>query len=154
MAEVVDRQSKQLARFVADLLDASRLHHAVEVPCEMREGNVVTVLNAALDAVKPALQSRAQTLAMQAPDRATALHCDPVRLAQAVSKALRNASAHSPDRAQIELAIKIDHNILLISVTDFGARTDPNMIERAAEPFVQGARALGACRQVRDWDWQ
>ena len=143
MADVVDRQSKQLARFVADLLDASRLHHVAEVPCEMRDSDIGSVLDVALDGVDPTLRSRGQTLALRVPDRATALRCDPMRLAQALSNALRNASAHSPDGAQIELSVGIDRDMLLISVDDRGAGIDPNVIERASEPFVQGATAPG-----------
>lgn len=143
MADVVERQSKQLARFVADLLDASRLHHASEVPCAMRDSDVGSVLDAALDAVDPTLRSRGQTLAIRAPDRSTALRCDPARLAQALGNALRNASAHSPDGAQIELCVGADRDMLLISVDDLGAGIDADVIERAAEPFVQGATAPG-----------
>lgn len=143
MADVVERQSKQLARFVADLLDASRLHHVSEVPCEMRESDIGSVIDMALDAVNHILRSRRQTLAIRTPDRSPPLRCDPVRLAQALGNALRNASAHSPDGAQIELAIRADHDMLLISVDDLGAGIDPDIIERASEPFVQGASAPG-----------
>lgn len=143
VADIVERQSKQLARFVADLLDASRLHHATEVPCAMRDSDVGSVLDAALDSVDHTLRSRRQTLAIRAPDRSTALRCDPVRLSQALGNALRNASAHSPDGAQIELDVGTDRDRLFISVDDLGAGMDPDLVERASEPFVQGATAPG-----------
>ena len=53
MAEVVDRQSKQVARFVADLLDASRLRRASQGPCYVRDADLGSVMDTALDPLEP-----------------------------------------------------------------------------------------------------
>jgi signal transduction histidine kinase len=143
MADIVDRQSKQLARFVGDLLDASRLHRAGEVPCEVCETDLGAVMDAALDPLGPTLQSRGQTLSGNAVDRSTKLRCDPARVAQALGNILRNASAHSPDGAEIALRVYADVDKLLLVVDDRGAGINAELAKRAAEPFVQGAPAMG-----------
>jgi signal transduction histidine kinase len=143
MAAMVDRQSKQLARFLADLLDASRMHRAREIPCEMREARLGDVLDAALDPVGATLLARRQTLSQNAVDRAAQLRCDPARVAQALGNVLRNASAYSPDGAEIALRVYADADKLLLVVDDRGAGMESDLAERAAEPFVQGAPAYG-----------
>jgi signal transduction histidine kinase len=143
MAEMVDRQSKQLARFLADLLDASRLHRAREVPCEMQDTDLGAVIDAALDPLGSTLLSRRQTLLTNAMDRTATLRCDPARVGQAIANILRNASYYSPDGAELALCVHADAGMLSVVVEDSGAGIDPNLIERAAEPFVQGAPAAG-----------
>jgi signal transduction histidine kinase len=143
MADIVDRQAKQLARFVDDLLDASRFHRARDVPCELRETSLGAVLDAALDPLGPALLSRRQSLSINELDRGAALRCDPARVAQALGNVLRNASAHSPDGAEIELRIYTDADKLLFVVDDHGSGIEADFAERAAEPFVQGPPADG-----------
>lgn len=143
MAETVDRQSKQLARFLADLLDASRLHRAREVPCEMHDADLGAVIDAALDPLGPTLLSRRQSLSTNPIDRAVKLRCDPARVAQAIANILRNASHHSPDGADIALSVYPDDDTLVIVVDDCGAGIEADLIPRAAEPFVQGAPAAG-----------
>lgn len=138
MADIVDRQSKQLARFVADLLDASRMHRAKEVPCELREAEFGSVLDAALDQLAPTLQARRQTLLKTVIDRSAKLHCDGARVAQALGNILRNASAHSPDGGEIALSARADGEKLLLIVDDSGAGINAEFAKRAAEPFVQG----------------
>jgi len=141
--EVLDRQSKQLARFVADLLDASRLHRAGEIPCVASETSLGAVLDAALDPLGPTLLARRQSLSKNEFDRSAQLRCDPARVAQAVGNVLRNASAHSPDGTEIALRVHLDAGKLLLVVEDSGAGIDPDFVEQAAEPFAQGAPAEG-----------
>lgn len=143
MANIVDRQSKQLARFVADLLDASRMHRAAEVPCELKKTHLGEVLDAALDPLEPTLRSRRQTLSEKVIDRSVRLLCDPARVAQALGNILRNASAHSPDGAEIALSACADGDKLLLIVEDRGAGINSEFAKRAAEPFVQGPTAPG-----------
>lgn len=143
MAEMVDRQSKQLSRFLADLLDASRLHRAREVPCEIRDADLGAALDAALDPLGPTLSSRRQVLSIDAIARSTKLRCDPARIGQAIANILRNASSYSPDGAELALTVRANANDLLVIVEDAGAGIDAKMIDQAAEPFVQGPPAAG-----------
>ncbi|WP_197065392.1 sensor histidine kinase KdpD [Massilia sp. 9096] len=143
MVDIVDRQAKQLARFVTDLLDASRLHRAEEVPCELCETQLSAVLDAALDPLGPILKSRGQTLSENVVDRFAKLRCDPSRVAQALSNILRNASFHSPDGAEITLKVYSDGDKLMLVVDDHGAGINAELAKRAAEPFVQGAPPVG-----------
>ncbi|WP_081934149.1 PAS domain-containing sensor histidine kinase [Massilia sp. 9096] len=143
MVDIVDRQSKQLARFVTDLLDASRLHRSEEVPCEVCETHLSAVLDAALDPIGPILKSRGQTLSENVFNRFAKLRCDPARVAQALANILRNASSHSPDGAEITLKAYSDGDKLMLVVDDRGAGINAELAKRAAEPFVQGATPIG-----------
>ena len=58
MAEIVERQAKQLARFIADLLNAARLVGAPPVPVAMRDSCVGEVLDLAADVVAGPARAR------------------------------------------------------------------------------------------------
>jgi signal transduction histidine kinase len=101
MASVVQRQTKQLARFIADLLDASRVDCVHVLPVEPRECTKAEIASLSLDAVKPLVQLRNQRLSIEIDDSTAELHCDPERIAQALRNVLFNASAFTPDGEEI-----------------------------------------------------
>jgi signal transduction histidine kinase len=143
MADIVDRQAKQLARFIADLLNAARLDGAAEVPVAIRDSCVGEVVDLAVDVVASAAHARCQTLSVDAGDRQATLHCDPERLAQALGNALLNASEHSPCDAEIRLHARIVDDLFQARVGDDGAGVEPGRLEVIFQPFTSFATAAG-----------
>jgi signal transduction histidine kinase len=135
MGCMVERQTRQLARLIGDLLDASRIEHACDIPVAMRATSVGSVLELARDVADGVLRGRGQALCLdgEAPD--AALWCDPERLAQALGNALLNASEFSDDGAEISLAIAVEGPLLEVQVTDSGIGVEAGELHAMFEPF-------------------
>jgi signal transduction histidine kinase len=140
---VVERQAKQLARFIVDLLDASRVDSVHELPVEPRPCTGHEVVTLALDAVEPAVRARGQRLRVDVDDGESALRCDPERVAQALGNVLSNASAFSPDGEELRLLARIDGHVLRLEVADRGAGIAPEDLAHVFEPFERRAVAPG-----------
>lgn len=144
LAAVVERQTKQLSRFIKDLLDASRIHRLGELQVTRRPCTENDILALALDAVEPDVRSRKQRLVVEVNDRDAELLCDPERVAQALSNILCNASAFTPDGAEICLRVFVDGDVLRAEVIDCGAGISAEDLPHVFEPFER--RAVGPGR--------
>jgi signal transduction histidine kinase len=135
MARVIERQTRQLARFIADLLDGARIEHACDIAVAMRASSIASVLELARDVADGILRARGQTLYVDAGAQDAALWCDPERVAQALGNALLNASEFSDDGAEICVSITIDGALLEVQVTDRGIGVEAAQLTAMFEPF-------------------
>jgi len=139
MARVIERQTRQLARFIDDLLDASRVEQACDIPVALRAASLRDVMALARDVAEGVLRGRGQTLRVDLGAAEgvldTTLWCDPGRLAQALGNALLNASEFSDDGAEVALAARIDGAFLEISVSDNGIGVEASELLAMFEPF-------------------
>ena len=143
MAGVVQRQTRQLARFIADLLDASRVDCVHTLPVELRVCTKHEIVNLSLDAVETLVRSRNQRLIVEVDNPDAALRCDPERVAQALGNVLCNASAFTPDGEEICLRVYIEGNMLRAEVIDCGAGIAAQDLQHIFEPFERRALAPG-----------
>lgn len=139
MAEVVERQAKQLSRFIADLLQAARLDGPEAVPIAQRDTDVGEVLDQAVDIASTSIRARGQSLRIDACDRDAGLRCDPERIAQALGNALLNASDYSPVGSDIALRAAVGGGLLEASVRDEGMGIEPGRLGEIFEPFKRFA---------------
>jgi len=143
MAGVVQRQTRQLARFIADLLDASRVDCVHALPVEPRICTKREIVNLSLDAVETLVRSRKQRLIVEVDNADAELMCDPERVAQALGNVLCNASAFTPDGEEICLRVFIEGNVLRAEVIDCGAGIAAEDLQHIFEPFERRALAPG-----------
>jgi signal transduction histidine kinase len=143
MAGVVQRQTRQLARFIADLLDASRVDCIHTLPVEPRRCTKHEIVNLSLDAVETLVRSRNQRLIVEFDNPDAELRCDPERVAQALGNVLCNASAFTPDGEEICLRVYIEGNVLRAEVIDCGAGIAAEDLQHIFEPFERRALAPG-----------
>jgi signal transduction histidine kinase len=143
MAGVVQRQTRQLARFIADLLDASRVDCVHTLPVEPRSCTKHEIVNLSLDAVETLVRSRSQRLIVEVDNPDAELRCDPERVAQALGNVLCNASAFTPDGEEICLRVYIEGNVLRAEVIDCGAGIAAEDLQHIFEPFERRALAPG-----------
>ena len=147
MARVIERQTRQLARFIDDLLDGARIDHACEIPVAMRAASLDEVLACARDMVEGLLRERGQQLHTEIDLREPAwngvLWCDPERLGQALGNALHNASQYSDNGAGISLAVAVDGVFLEIRVIDAGIGVEAGELLLMFEPFRKFASHPG-----------
>lgn len=138
--DVIDRQVKQMARLLEDLLDVSRVSHD---KLELRRERVTLaeVVDGALETSRPLIQEKEQRLAVTLPEEPVVLDADPVRLAQVFSNLLNNASKYSEEGAPIRLAAERDGDDVVVSVRDEGIGISDELLPRVFEVFSQGARS-------------
>lgn len=141
---VVERQAGQLARFIADLLDASRLNCACVLPVMRRMCVQDDILVMAVNAVEPVMHGRRQRLVVDISEKAShVLDCDPERVAQALGNVLSNASAGTPDGKAFHLRAYVSKDMLVLEVADAGTGITAVDLQHVFEPFQRRAVAPG-----------
>jgi diguanylate cyclase (GGDEF)-like protein len=137
---IIERQVAHMSRLVGDLVDLSRVHTGKLRldPCRV---DLISIVDAALDACRPAMELRLQNFDVQLPADAVEIDADPVRLAQVLSNLLGNASKYTPEGGDIALAVQVVGDSLVMTVTDNGIGITAAALPLVFEPFVQDPHA-------------
>ena len=131
---VIDRQARQMARMIEDLLDVSRF--AMDKVTIRRE--VFDLADAIRDAVvATSAGHRAGTRHVSVDAPAVWVDGDQVRIEQVVANLLDNAFKFSAAHARVTLRREGDQAVL--EVADDGEGIAPEFLEHVFEPFVRGA---------------
>lgn len=136
---IVERQTTQLARFITDLLDASRIDCVHQLPIKPRLCTEKELLELTLDIVEPVTKVRSQDLKVNTATADLQFCCDVERVAQALSCVLLNASAYSSDGKEFHLRITVKNAELSFEVIDFGTGIAAEDLAHVFEPFVKRA---------------
>lgn len=139
--EVLDRQVKHLARLIDDLLDVSRLTHG-KIELQRQTIDASIVLDQAVEAVRPTIEQRGQTLTISASREPLPVHADPLRLEQVITNLLTNAVKYTPEGGRIAVAAARQDETIVLSVKDNGVGISPERIPQMFELFTQGDRTL------------
>ncbi|WP_426209017.1 ATP-binding protein [Massilia sp. TWP1-3-3] len=145
MADMVERQVKQLSRFVSDLLDASNLAQD-GISIVKRAVPLLGVLDCAIDELLPKAQTRKQRVAVHFDDRGTTVICDPERTAQALANVMLNASAFTGDEGHISIKATVEGEWLTVAVKDNGIGIDSAHMGQLFNPYSQFATHAGRLR--------
>nr|MDQ3028399.1 HAMP domain-containing histidine kinase [Pseudomonadota bacterium] len=137
ITDVLDRQVRQLARLVDDLMEVSRFASG---KIELRKERIAvsSAVSAAVEASRPAIDRARHHLEIELPAQALHLDADAVRLAQVLSNLLNNAAKYSQPGGHITLAVARQDRGVVIRVRDTGDGIAPEMQERIFGMFVQG----------------
>ncbi|MDQ2821436.1 MAG: ATP-binding protein [Pseudomonadota bacterium] len=103
---VIERQVAQLAGLVGDLMEVGRISSG---KLDIKRAPVLlrTVIEQAVEATRPLLDARQQPLMVTLPDDAVWLDGDALRLTQAFSNLLTNASKYSPREAPVMVLARV-----------------------------------------------
>lgn len=134
--QVIERQTAHMARLIEDLLEASRISRG-QMALRMQATTLRAALLAAVETVRPALESRNHTLLREVPEEPIWLDGDPVRLAQVFINLLNNSAKFTPPNGHIELRVVIEGRQAVISVRDDGIGISPQMLPRVFDLFSQ-----------------
>jgi signal transduction histidine kinase len=133
--EVIERQARQMARLVEDLLDVSRL--AMGKLTLHRERTDLAALTNRI--VATWLQMRPERAAHTKCDLATAwVDADRTRIEQILANLLDNAEKFSAGRGSIQVRVRVESGSAVLEVEDEGQGISPEDIPRIFELFVQG----------------
>jgi len=132
----IDRNTRAQAQLIEDLLDVSRII-ARKLRLDRRPVNLVPVIEAALDSVRPAAQ--AKQLEIEIEDRLglEPAAADPDRLQQIVWNLLSNAVKFTPAGGRITIGLAPADSMIEITVADTGPGIRPEFLSHAFERFSQ-----------------
>ena len=139
--EVIDRQMRQMARIIDDLLDVSRITRDV---LELRRERVdlATVLHAAIETSEGLIETSGHELEVILPPHPIFLQGDVTRLAQVFSNLLSNAAKFSDPGSRITLVAERRGDEVVVAVRDTGIGIPKEMQPYIFDMFVQVDRSL------------
>ncbi len=139
--DVMQRQTRQLARLVDDLMDASRItRDQLVLNLESLElGNTIREL---AETWRPVATSLGLELSVRIPREKLHAQADPVRIAQIVSNLLSNACKYTEAGGRVELRLERQGGSAVITVRDTGIGIPPESLRDIFEMFFQLDRSL------------
>ncbi|HWE37330.1 MAG TPA: ATP-binding protein [Isosphaeraceae bacterium] len=140
-SDVVERQVRQLARLIDDLLDVSRITSG-KIRLRKEFVDAGPILDHAIESARPLIDQRRQTLAVAIERGGLPLHADVTRVEQIVLNLLTNAAKYTESGGRIWLAARQEGDRVVISVRDNGIGVPPEKLPEMFRLFSQGDRSL------------
>jgi two-component system CheB/CheR fusion protein len=139
--QVIERQSRHMARLLDDLLDVSRITRGKlqlrDEPFDLR-----LAIESAVEATSPLLTDRKIQLDLALPKEPVHVRGDLARLQQVCANLLSNAATYSPPGSRVELRLAAQGGHALLRVVDRGFGIEPDMIGKIFELFVQAEQRI------------
>jgi two-component system CheB/CheR fusion protein len=140
--DVLERQSRQMARLLDDLLDASRVTQN-KIELRRRVVDLRSIAAEAADVVRPQAQDRQLALDVDLDAEPLWVLGDVTRLQQVQVNLLSNAVKYTPSGGRITLQATRDGNgAAVVRVADTGAGIPAHMLESVFDLFVQAKHTL------------
>jgi signal transduction histidine kinase/ActR/RegA family two-component response regulator len=145
--QVIDRQTRHLARMVDDLLDISRITLG-KIDLKPRRVDLQEVVERCLRELGTAAQAERQDLTLAVNTEPVEVDGDPVRLEQIVSNLLHNAIKYTPPGGRIEISVGRSpgsqgaEGEAVIRVSDSGIGIPEEMLPRIFDLFTQVESSL------------
>jgi PAS domain S-box-containing protein len=134
--ETIERNAKDQAKLVEDLLDISRVVSG-KLLLSVRPVDAAQIMEAAIDSIRPAAEAKSIDLQLHLSPQACLLSGDPDRLQQVVWNLLSNAVKFTPRGGKVEARVeRVDAN-MQITVSDSGAGISPEFLPYVFDRFTQ-----------------
>jgi signal transduction histidine kinase/ActR/RegA family two-component response regulator len=134
--QVIERNARLQAQLIEDLLDMSRIVSG-KVRLELEEVDVAEVVQAAIDAARPAAIAKAIELAADVPVGIARVSADPARLQQVLWNLLANAVKFTPDGGRVAVTLRVESGSARVTVQDSGIGIDAGFLPHVFDPFRQ-----------------
>jgi signal transduction histidine kinase len=142
--EAIERNARKQLQLIEDLLDTSRIN-AGQFRLEVDLIDLSTVIDAAIDVVRPAIDAKGLQLKTNFPGFGPSILGDERRLQQALWNLLSNAVKFTPEGGLIEIHLEYADFHAHVVVRDTGNGIDPELLPHVFERFRQG-HLSGAAR--------
>ena len=133
-----NRQTRQLARLVEDLMDISRISQG-KLDLRMERIAICQTARAAADAIAPLMESRGQELRCDITPETLFVRGDAARLEQVLTNLLSNAAKYTEPGGTIGLSVQRQDGEAVVQVTDTGIGIDPPVLPQIFDMFHQVA---------------
>jgi signal transduction histidine kinase/ActR/RegA family two-component response regulator len=139
--DVIERNTRAQAQLVEDLLDMSRIIQG-NVRLGMEPLDLATVVEAAVEALKPTADARRLSVVCTAPQGVALVSGDQSRLQQVAWNLLSNALKFTPPGGRIEAVITVDGADALLRISDTGEGIAPEFLPHVFDRFRQENAAV------------
>ncbi len=141
-ADVIDRQSRQLARLLEDLLDAARI---TQGKLELRKQRVAlsAIVMMAVETTRPLFEANDQKLDVTLPAETVHVEADSTRMAQVLGNLLNNAAKYTDRGGSIALSAALRDGRVAISIKDTGSGIAAADLSRVFDLFMQARAHTG-----------
>ena len=136
--EVIERNTRAQAQLIEDLLDMSRVVTG-HLRLDMRRVELAGVIQAAVDAVRPASEAKELQIAVDVDPRVGPISGDPGRLQQIVWNLLTNSVKFTNKGGRIEVSLAGEGSDAVLCVKDTGIGMSSELLPHIFERFRQGA---------------
>jgi len=134
--EVIDRNAWAQKQIIEDILDVSRVITG-KLQLNLTSVDLVTIVDAALDAVRPAMEAKDIKIETFIDSSLRLISGDPDRLQQVIWNVLSNAAKFTPPGGKVEIAVGQNNAHVEIKVKDTGPGIDPTFLPHVFERFRQ-----------------
>lgn len=139
--EIIERQGRNLARLIDDLLDVSRITRGkVELKPEVVD--LSGAITRAIQAVRPFVDQKRHELSIGLSDGFMRVDADPTRLEQIIGNLLTNAAKYTEPGGRITISAEKNGEQAVITVRDNGVGISAEMLPRVFDMFTQADRSL------------
>jgi PAS domain S-box-containing protein len=140
-SHTIDRQVKNLAHLIDDLLDVSRItRDKIQLKKEAVDG--ATIVRRAVASIQPLIASRKHELQVDIADGELPLEADPTRLEQILVNLLSNAAKYTPEGGRIAIRSFAEGKQAVFEVQDNGIGIPFDALPRVFELFTQVDKSL------------
>src|SRR5688572_14862123 len=134
--KVIERNARAQAQIIEDLLDMSSIISG-KVRLEMRTVDLATVVDASVNAVRPAAETKGIELKVAIDPSLGPVRGDPNRLQQVFWNLLTNAVKFTPKAGRVEVKLGRVESHMQVSVADSGEGIDSAFLPYIFERFRQ-----------------
>jgi PAS domain S-box-containing protein len=134
--DAVERGATTQAQIVDDLLDVSRIVRG-QLALDVRPVDLVPVVEAAIEIVRPAAVARDITIATALDPRAGGVSGDSGRLQQVAWNLLSNAIKFTPQGGRVDVSVRTRDGEVELEVRDDGSGISPEFLPRVFDRFTQ-----------------
>jgi two-component system, chemotaxis family, CheB/CheR fusion protein len=139
--DILERQSRQMARLLDDLLEASRVTQN-KIELRRRVVDLRLIASEAVDAVRSQMEGKDLAFTVELDPEPLWVLGDATRLQQVQINLLSNAAKYTAPGGRVSLRVAREGSGAVIRVSDTGAGIGPDMLESVFDLFVQAKQTL------------
>jgi PAS domain S-box-containing protein len=132
----IKRSVEHQARLIDDLLDTARIMSG-KLTLEHRPLNLVEVVHAALDVVRPMAAAKQVDLRVASDHPVVTIEGDAGRMQQVVTNLLSNAIKFTPENGSVETTVRLAGDRVQLAVRDNGIGIAPEFLPHVFDRFTQ-----------------
>jgi signal transduction histidine kinase len=134
--ETIERNAQLQTQMIEDLLDVSRLLQGT-LSLHKHRVNLPEILEAALETIRPAAESKGITVNLHIGEEAHAVSGDRDRLQQVIENLLSNAVKFTPAGGEVTISLAGDNTEVTLTVQDTGEGISPSTLPHIFDCFRQ-----------------